>query len=84
MKIQDSVGRRGGDGLIGVCDRAVAALNTASNVAWEVNISTVKTNPAAFYGVWSNHAHHALRWDGQNELVYQFITTRFNGIFRLN
>jgi glycosidase len=61
-----------------IINHAVAAPNTASNSAWNVNINPVTTNPAAFYGVWSNHTYYASPSDWRKESIYQFITDRFS------
>lgn len=55
-----------------------AAPNTASNAAWNVNMSSVTTNAAMFYGTWSNHTYYASPSDWRKESIYQFITDRFS------
>ncbi len=50
---------------------------TPQNSPWNVNVNT-DTNPANYYGAWSNHVYFPSPDDWRKIPVYQFITDRFN------
>jgi alpha-1,3-glucan synthase len=54
-----------------------AAPWTAQNSAWNVNLNP-DTNPANYYGAWSNHVYFPSPDDWRKVPIYQFITDRFN------
>jgi glycosidase len=50
---------------------------TPQNSAWNVNLNPA-SDPANYYGAWSNHVYFPSPDDWRKVPVYQFITDRFN------
>src|ERR1035441_4696108 len=63
--------------LIASAPFAAASPRTPQNSAWNVNLNS-STNPADYYGGWSNHVYFPSPDDWRKVPVYQFITDRFN------
>src|ERR1039457_6163284 len=63
--------------LIACAPFAAASPWTPQNGAWNVNLNPA-SDPANYYGAWSNHVYFPSPDDWRKVPVYQFITDRFN------